>query len=378
MNLILEIATLAILIGCFMIFVVLIFYRRAFKLSIEKIRSDKKLHLMRSDGNPLISPQSHYDWTVGGTFNPAALMTKDGNPHLIFRAIGADGVSRLGYAKSDDGDSFNFNDISTYPIFTLENPRQKCPAEKKPDPVMYPSGGSWGGCEDPRVVQIDDRIYITFSAFDGWDFIRMAVVSIDEDDFMKKRWRWSKPLLLSPEGKINKNWVLFPEKINGKFAILHSLSSDVQVDFVDRLEDLARGVKKIESRFGGGPAKDALWEKQVRGAGPPPIKTDRGWLVLYHATDKLDPDKYKVGAMLLDTADPRKVIARSASPILSPDMWYENDAKAGVVYACGTLVKNDILHVYYGGGDKHVCVAHTPLTSLLDWLEANGSKKSSK
>ena len=332
----------------------------------HKLKVSPERQIERHDRNPIISPSPHSEWEAGGTFNPTTILDDKGRIHLLYRAVGADGVSRIGYASS--ADACTIDDHSPYPVFSLKNPRQDIPEDKKHfNPVMYPSGGSWGGCEDPRAVQIGDKIYMTFNAFDGWDFIRIGVVSIKADDFFKKMWNWSKPLFISPKGQVNKNWVLFPEKINGKFAVLHSVSPEVQIDFTDRLEDLDNGSQVIKSRFGQKKPREE-WDTWIRGAGPPPVKTDKGWLVLYHATNKNEPHKYKLGALLLDLSDPTKVLARSGAPLLTSETWYENDWKAGVVYACGATVKDEMLYVYYGGGDKHVCVAHTPLNELLEWL----------
>ncbi len=157
---------------------------------------------------------------------------------------------------------------------------------------------------------------------------------------------------------------MFPEKINGKFAILHSISPNIQIEFVDRLEDLADGTKNIESNFSNKTPRQQ-WDTWVRGVGPPPLRTKEGWLVLYHAIDKKEPGKYKLGALMLDFKDPNKVIGRTRAPILVPEMWYENDWKEGVIYACGATIKDDTLYVYYGGGDKHVCVAHMPVKELM-------------
>lgn len=168
-------------------------------------------------------------------------------------------------------------------------------------------------------------------------------------------------------GGVNKNWVLFPEKINGKFAILHSVSPDVQIDYADRLEDLDNGNQVIKSRFGQKEPREE-WDTWIRGAGPSPVKTGEGWLILYHATNRKDLHKYKLGALLLDINNPKRVLARSSAPLLTSEKWYENDWKSGVVYACGAAVKDRTLYVYYGGGDKHVCVAHTSLDELLNWL----------
>jgi predicted GH43/DUF377 family glycosyl hydrolase len=322
--------------------------------------------LVRHKKNPIISPHPHNAWESEAIFNPASLVDDNGHIHLIYRAIGSDGVSRLGYGYSEDG--IHFNGRLDVPIFSLGDPRNNEKQIKIYDPVLYPSGGSWGGCEDPRVVRINGRIYITFNAFDGWDFIRIAAVSISDKDFFDKKWKWSKPILISPPNQINKNWVLFPEKINGKFAILHSISPKVQIDYVNKLEELEKGDHVIKSQFKQDPTKKG-WDTWVRGVGPPPLRTEKGWLVLYHAMDHRDPNKYKLGAMLLDLKDPKKIISRSKEPILEPEMWYENDWKPGVVYSCGALIKNDTLFVYYGGGDKHVCVATSSLEKIFDKLK---------
>lgn len=327
--------------------------------------------LKRNHRNPLLSPKFEHYWENVATFNPAAIKDDNDNVHILYRAIGSDGVSRIGYDSSEDG--IHFNNRLAYPVFTMDNPRNNIknvkPEQRRYDPILYASGGSWGGCEDPRMVRIDGKIYVTFNAFDGWDFIRIATISIDEKDFFEKRWKWTKPLLISPPNQVHKNWVLFPEKIKGKFAILHSIVSTnpdlAQVDLVDRLEDLDSGRKKIISFF---KQKDPrkTWDAWLRGVGPPPIKTDRGWLVIYHAMNKKERHRYKLGALLLDLEDPRKIIGRLPEPLLMPDMWYENDWKPGIVYACGAVIKGKELYVYYGGGDKYVCVASAPLQEILD------------
>ncbi len=320
--------------------------------------------LKRSSNNPLLSPVGHSPWESCATFNPAAYKDDDGIVHLMYRAIGDDGQSRIGYASSTDGHSFVRPLL--FPVFTMSSPRG--PACRAYDPVQYPSGGSWGGCEDPRLVKIDDRLYLTFNAFDGWDYIRIGLTSIAEKDFLAQKWKWDDPILISPVGEMHKSWMLFPQKFHDKYAILHSITPHVQIDYVDDLDALGYGREKIKSTFSARERKDK-WDSFLRGPGAPPIKTDKGWLVLYHAVQKHEPDRYKVGALLLDLDDPRRVIARSQGPILSPDEWYENDGKPGIVYVCGAVIKDDSLYVYYGAGDTHVCVAETKLAELFNWLD---------
>jgi predicted GH43/DUF377 family glycosyl hydrolase len=322
---------------------------------------DSFVTLNKHHKNPLLSPKPYLDWQAGGTFNPAAFTDDNGRVHVVYRAVGSDGVSRLGYASSSD--QLHFDDHEVYPVFSMSYDHLSI-TPKRYDPILYPSGGSFGGCEDPRMVRIDERIYVTFSAFDNWGSIRVGLISIHEYDFFNKRWNWTDPLLISPPGQVHKNWVLFPEKIHGKFAIIHSIVPEVLVEYVDTLN---ANTKPIESPRPAGPqpGKKGSWDDRIRGAGPPPIKTEKGWLLLYHAMEKGEHHKYKIGAMLLDLRDPSKVIARARQPIMEPDMWYEDDWKPGIVYACGATVKDDTLYVYYGGGDKHICVAHTSLSGLL-------------
>jgi beta-1,2-mannobiose phosphorylase / 1,2-beta-oligomannan phosphorylase len=240
------------------------------------------------------------------------------------------------------------------------------------NPAYYTSGGGWGGSEDPRTVMINNKVYMIYVAFEGWDSVRMALTSIKLNDFKKGKWNWRKPRMISPPGTVAKNWVIFPEKINGKFAILHGVTPDILIDYVDNLDTLGDGSFIISKSPRGG--RKNFWDNRVRGAGPPPVKTDKGWLLLYHAMDINDPNKYKLGAMILDLNDPTKIIYRSPQPILNPDMHYENDGKPGVIYATGAAIINNDLFVYYGGGDKHVCIAQTPLDELLNWLVRYGKQ----
>jgi predicted GH43/DUF377 family glycosyl hydrolase len=171
---------------------------------------------------------------------------------------------------------------------------------------------------------------------------------------------------------------LFPEKINGKFAILHSISPRILIDYIKDFNEFD-GTKFINSYFNGDSYWENSWDNMIRGVGPTPIKTDIGWLVLYHAMDRNDPDRYKLGALVLDFKDPTKILYRSPSPILEPDEYYENEGyKAGVIYSCGAVVKDEELFVYYGGADKVIGVASIKLEDLLDNLVKNKMVKLKK
>lgn len=335
--------------------------KRTINKKIKKTEKKKLLTLKRSVHNPIIAPRL-YEWESKATFNPTAFES-DGKVHIIYRAIGDDDSSVLGYALSSDG--INIDERPTHSIY-----RRFYQAIKSGFSIDYVSGGGWnGGCEDPRLTLIGDTIYMLYTAFDGWGSVRIALTSIPLADFKKKKWNWQKSVLISPPGEIHKNWVLFPEKINGKFAIIHSISPKISIEYVDDLRQFD-GKKFIKSNYSSqSPWKDS-WDNMVRGVGPSPIKTTAGWLVLYHSMDRNDPDRYKLGAMVLDFKDPTKILYHSKHPILEPDEYYENEGyKWGVIYSCGAVVKDGILFVYYGGADKFVCVASTPLDALLDSLK---------
>lgn len=323
----------------------------------EPIKLKKLIH------NPIIEP-SLYSWESKATFNPSAFES-DGKIHIVYRAIGDDDSSVLGYAYTYDG--LNIEGRPTYHIYKrFFNPNGD---NLKID---YLSGGGWsGGCEDPRLTLLGDTVYMIYTAFDGWGSVRLALTSIKLEDFEKGKWDWKKAVLISPPNEINKNWVLFPEKINGKFAIIHSFYPKILIDYFNDLEELD-GKKFIKSNNTRPVDTTRSWDSWFRGIGPSPIKTKDGWLILYHAMDHKNPDRYRMGAMLLDLKDPTKILHRSNSPILEPEEDYENNGyKWGVIYSCGAVVKKGELFVYYGGADKFVCVASIKLEELINDLIKN-------
>jgi predicted GH43/DUF377 family glycosyl hydrolase len=339
-------------------------------------RRERRLVLRRSPHNPILLPgKSH--WTAEAVMNPTALVL-GGRTHLIYRAVGMDGVSRLGYASSKDG--IFFDERYSHPIFAGRSPyssNSRTPlSSRRYSPVMYPSGGSWGGVEDPRMTLIDGRVYVTFNMFENASWtLRVAVISMSQEDFLAGRfWKWKDPIILS-HGKRDKNWVLFPEKIHGQFAVLHSIIDEdpnrVRIEYTDDLTTLSKR-KFVSPDPLQVPDNQIAWHYRMRSAGPPPLKTDRGWLVFYHAMDPKEPNRYKLGAMLLDLDDPTKVLYRAATPILEPDAHYENAGKPGIIYASGAVVRDGKLFVYYGGADKVVCVATASLKEFIDHLIKDG------
>jgi predicted GH43/DUF377 family glycosyl hydrolase len=235
----------------------------------------------------------------------------------------------------------------------------------------FVSGGGTGGCEDPRATIIDDRVYMTYVAYNGWDHPRVALTSIALTDFLAQRFFWEKPVVISAPGIVDKSACIFPEKINGKYVILHRVFPDILIDYVDDLN--FDGTKFLTGMAKISPRSSEWWDSRKIGAGAPPLKTDAGWLLIYQAVDDKDASQYKIGAMLLDLNDPSKVLFRSAMPILEPKEKYENFGfKAGVVYPCGAVIKDGMLLVYYGGADSFVCVATANLADFIHDLTQTG------
>ena len=326
------------------------------KKRVKAKKSFPRLTLRKPHTNPIISPKHDNSWNGWQTFNPGVIQLEE-KIHFLYRAIGPDGVSRLGYASSNDG--LNIHERLPEPAYEHQVKEQSF------NIFSYFSGGSWGGAEDARIVRVDneDKLYMTYTACNG--DLRVALTSIKVDDFRNKRWNWAPPVLLSPPGEVHKNWLIFPEKINGRYAILHSINPEIKIEYLDNLK--FDNANYIRSYHGGKPRKDC-WDKWLRGAGPIPVKTKYGWLLFYHAMDN-DWGKYRVGAMLLDLNDPTKVIARAKAPILEPSEHYENHGfKGGVVYASGAVVKDKNLYIYYGAADSYVCVAQANFDNFLEEL----------
>jgi predicted GH43/DUF377 family glycosyl hydrolase len=334
------------------------------------------MRLERFDGNPILEPKPEHWWESKATFNPGALY-EAGKVHLVYRAIGDSDVSVLGYASSVDG--FHIDERLHEPIYV---PRESFEGAGLIYPVpIYPqrtyvpieeedgyvSGGGWGGCEDPRLTKIDDRVFMTYVAFDGYSPPRVALTSIHINDFLAQNWQWKKPVLISPPGVVDKNACILPEKIDSKYVIFHRIFPNILIDFVDDLDfdgttRFLRGEFRIRPRV-------SYWDSRKVGAGAPPIKTKDGWLLIYHSVGERDPGRYKIGAMLLDLKDPTRVLYRSKEPILEPQVWYENEGwKSGVTYPGGAVVIGERLLVYYGGADRVTCVASAKLDKLLDHL----------
>jgi len=320
--------------------------------------------LKKSEENPILVPREEFAWESKASFNAAAIYL-DGKVHILYRAVGDNDSSVLGYASSSDG--VHIDERLPEPAYV---PKEDFERTGGPIISLSPNvsgGGGYGGCEDPRITKIGDRIYLLYVAFNGANLPRLAMSSIDVDDFLAHRWNWEKAVLISKPGIIDKSGVLLPEKIKGKYVMFHRIFPNILIDFLDDIE--FDGTKFLKGEFKIGPRKDA-WDSRKCGVGATPLKTKHGWLVIYNGVDDKQDDRYKIGAMLLDLEDPRKILYRAKDPILEPTEDYENGGyKFGVVYPCGAAIVKGKLLVYYGGADKYLCLAEADVEEFIDRLK---------
>jgi predicted GH43/DUF377 family glycosyl hydrolase len=314
--------------------------------------------------NPILTPNPKNKWESRATFNSAAVY-EDGRVHFLYRALGDSDLSVLGYATSKDG--FTIDERSDEPCYIPREPFETPGGHRfKTFADHFASGGGYGGIEDPRITRVGDEMVLTYVAFDGANPPRAAMSTIKVDDFLKRRWdKWTQAKLISAPGMVNKSAVAFPEKINGKYVMLHRVYPNILIDYLDDLS-----FNKYLQGHAFIPPRKKFWDSKKVGAGAPPMRTKDGWLLIYQSVGYQDPGRYKIGAMMLDIDNPSKVLYRSKDPIISPDEHYENSGfKAGVVYPCGAVIKDENLFVYYGGADSYLCGASQNLDKFLHQLK---------
>lgn len=245
-------------------------------------------------------------------------------------------ISYLRLARSRDGKRFTIDD----------------------EPFLFPGNALESyGVEDPRITEIDGTYYITYSSVSPYG---VGVGLARTRDFVTVE---RLGIVFPPE---NKDVVLFPERIGGAYYALHRPVPKGMGDpeiWIGKSPDLIHWGDH-RPLLGIRPGK---WDSLRIGGGAVPIRTPRGWLELYHAAD--DKNRYCMGAVLLDLADPTQVIARSEDPIFEPETEYETQGYFGnVVFSCGVLLEGDTLQMYYGAADTSMAYAEMSLREVLDSL----------
>jgi predicted GH43/DUF377 family glycosyl hydrolase len=294
--------------------------------------------MKRFQGNPILEPIPTNAWESRRVFNAATFRTS-GRIHILYRAIGDDSISRIGYAATSDG--CHIDERLSLPAFEPANNAEK------------------DGCEDPRLTLLDNTLIMTYTAlheFDQQSLYQISLTSIALDDFLGKKWDWKDRRLAFP-GIRNKDAVIFPRRIEGKIVMLHRLEPDVCIAYSD---DLRRwyDIKSIMTPRAG------HWDNWKVGAAGTPIELNEGWLFIYHGVNF--ERTYCLGAALLDKNNPEIVLHRADEPILAPIEPYERFGKVpDVVFSCGNVLMDNEVLVYYGGADSVLCAATFDLGELL-------------
>jgi predicted GH43/DUF377 family glycosyl hydrolase len=294
--------------------------------------------LRRFEKNPILKPVKEHSWENLCVFNAAALYS-NGQVHILYRAQGDDYVSRLGYAVSNDG--LNITERFNEPVFHPANYAER------------------DGCEDPRLSLIGEKCIMAYTAYRNHDFpviYQISLTSIDIKDFVKNKWNWQERTLPFP-GIRNKDAVILPGKVNGKYMMFHRIEPSLCISYSDDLKRWYDFKSIMEPR-------DKMWDGLKIGAAGTPIELNEGWLFIYHGVD--DAKRYSLGAALLDKDNPEKVLYRSEKPILRPREGYECVGTVpNVVFSCGNVQIDDQVIVYYGGADTVLCGASYELNELL-------------
>ena len=293
----------------------------------------------RCDQNPIITPD-HLPFEAAGVSNPGAT-EQDGYVVLLLRVEDRAGNSDIYVARSKDG-------IENWDI--------------DPDPLLRHGIPRWRyetwGCEDARVtyLEAEKRWYITYTAYSA----NGAAVAIARTDDLAKAERIG--LIFSPN---NKDAVLFPQRFDGRWAVLHRPDAGgIENIWSAYSPDLVHwGQPHCVLTEGGG----AAWDAMKVGAGPPPVLTRLGWLLVYHGVKAYGGQLiYRAGLALLKKDEPHKMIARSLDWVFQAVEPYEvSGLTPNVVFPTGLLLRGDELWMYYGAADTCVCLARTKLEDAL-------------
>lgn len=335
------------------------------------------LQIKRCPENPIVVP-GKYDWRKVTVFNPGVVY-ENGKFLLYERTAGRLRPFKcyIGLMESEDG--IHFRHVTEKPVLS-------------PEMLGFP----FGSVQDPRVVKLDGLYYMTYAlrpcSFgysptgvgvpesvkpvypEEWEkpenYLTRSGIAVSEDGVHFRQLAYTTPLDINDRDNI-----LFPEKINGKYALLRRPEEYIGDKYgtarpgmwISYSEDLIRWE---EPRLIAVPEQE--WEWKKIGGATPPIRTERGWLTLYHGVDR--ENVYRAGAMLLALDNPEKVLARTRQPILEPVEYYERFGLfiPNVVFPTGNIVKDGLLYIYYGCCDTAIGLATVGLNELLDHIEAGG------
>lgn len=301
------------------------------------------MKIIRNDNNPILTC-ADVPFQVNSIFNAGA--TKFENQYLLVcRVEMPNGRSSFLLARSADGYKFKLDDK---PCLTPEDHSEYCKYVE------------WG-IEDPRITEIDGIYYLTYT---GYSKYMPLVILAETKDFVDFKVHGP---ITEPS---NKDAALFSEKIGGFYWKMDRPSAEDSCDmWITKSPDLIHwgSYQILASKTQGS------WEANKIGGSSPPIKTDAGWLFLYHGVRNFGANIYKIGAMLLDLEKPWIEIGRTKEPILQPENDYERVGDVGnVVFTNGWIVEPDgSVKIYYSGADLNICLAETSVDYLISLCKPN-------
>lgn len=296
--------------------------------------------LRRYEHNPILTAD-HFPDLVKGVYNSG--VTKHGNSYIMLCRVEDRALRQhLWIARSSDGYTFT---------------PDPAPLRLPSDPIYRQAIA--GTLYDPRITFMDGWYYIVHAAADSQFNSRLAMIRTrDFEDFE----------FVSLPGSVNtRNGLLFPEKIKGLYVMMErdaGLSGgEMWLNYSPDMIHWGQA-KRVYSR------QAQYWHFCKVGAGAVPIRTEKGWLEIFHGVHVVCESQmvYSLGVMLLDLEDPSRVIASCPYAILSPETSYERTGMTpNVVFTCGACVENNgEVKIYYGGADTVQCLATTTLDHLLD------------
>jgi predicted GH43/DUF377 family glycosyl hydrolase len=315
------------------------------------------MQIQRYSGNPILTPRPECWWEQKGTLNCAAAEDDHGTIHLLYRAVGFDGLSRFGYATTRDG--LAIDERPLLPPFEGDIDDPYCRL----------------GVEDPRITRLDGRFYITYTMASLYRVDAPLRIGNEQAP-----WRVRAGMLATDDfrayesfGRIlpdldTKDVVLFPERIGGRYALLHRVYPAIQLAYSDDL----RHWEGHQTIMGPRPG---TWEGERVGAGNPPLKTELGWLLFYHANEFFlregNKKRYRIGLTVLDLEHPERVIYRHPDPIMEPETDYERTGAVNdIVFVCGAVERAGQYYLYYGAGDGVSAVATVAKDEVLALVRA--------
>jgi predicted GH43/DUF377 family glycosyl hydrolase len=347
----------------------------------------------RSESNPIITPDmvkpSRVGFRVDGAFN-AGVIDRDGETIMLLRVaesapsdsendinvpilaehVGSWDVTVKTFQRNDP--NYDFSDART--IVLKEDPRQGyltsmshirvarssngTDFEVDDEVLIFPDNRNEAyGCEDPRITLIEGVYYINYSSVSDLGISTSLARSTDFKQVEKLG------VIFAPD---NRDVCFFSEKINGYYWALHRpapLHLGKPEIWLARSPDLLHwGDHRLLAKCSSND-----WETMKIGGGAPMIKTNKGWLQIYHGVDR--SQQYCLGALLIDANDPTRVIARTQLPILEPTEAYEVDGYfSNVVFCNGAIIRDDVVHLYYGAADKSMALATFNLDELWPYL----------